>query len=82
MPVNTPVGGTVELRLESQSSWAIIQVIDIGIGIPEADLPYVFDRFYRVDDRTIAGERWFWAGVGDRSANYPGTWKKIVSQVK
>jgi two-component system, OmpR family, manganese sensing sensor histidine kinase len=45
----TPAGGTVWLRLESRSSWATIQVIDTGIGIPAADSPYVFDRFYRVD---------------------------------
>ena len=46
----TKAGGNIVLRtrLESNETLAI-SIIDDGIGIHDADLPHVFDRFYRAD---------------------------------
>ncbi|MBW4463190.1 MAG: HAMP domain-containing histidine kinase [Nodosilinea sp. WJT8-NPBG4] len=45
----TATRGEVALSLSHRLDRIIITVQDSGIGIPAADLPRVFDRFYRVD---------------------------------
>lgn len=43
----TPKGGQIQVNCRLEASQIILQVIDNGPGIPPADQPYVFDKFYR-----------------------------------
>ena len=43
----TPPGGRVEVRLQPEGDRIVLEVADTGVGIPEEDLPHVFERHYQ-----------------------------------
>lgn len=45
----TPENGEIKVALEDQGNKAAFTVSDNGMGIPDNELPMIFNRFYRVD---------------------------------
>lgn len=58
----TEPGGSVVVRLEVAEGGVCVAVKDTGIGVAEADLPKLFERFRQVDDRTE--RRFEGSGIG------------------
>ena len=65
---HTPPGGTVTVTAKENAGSTAITIADTGEGIPEAELPYIFERFRRATEYTKNG-----FGIGLAFA------KKVVS---
>jgi signal transduction histidine kinase len=58
----TPDGGEISVFVKDSPSEAVFVIEDTGTGIPESELPFIFERFYRADksrNRNTGG-----AGIG------------------
>jgi signal transduction histidine kinase len=58
----TPLGGSAAIRATGHPSRVVVTVSNTGDGIPDADLPHVFERFYRVEKSRDAARGG--AGIG------------------
>jgi len=45
----TPEGGSITIGVRNAKDAIVLTVADTGCGIAEADLPHIFERFYKVD---------------------------------
>jgi signal transduction histidine kinase len=56
----TPEGGNVAVRLRDVNGRVALEVSDTGVGIPDDELPLIFERFHRTDPSRADGG----AGLG------------------
>lgn len=75
----TPDGGAVTAEVYSRDGQAVVEVRDTGPGIPEGDLPHVFERFWRGRAASTVGGRGIGLAVVDELARAHGGAVSVAS---
>ena len=55
--------GEIQIKTSNAGNALIIEIIDNGIGIPKASIPYIFDKFYRVPTGNLHDVKGFGLGL-------------------
>ena len=76
----TPDGGSVTLSARQEDQRVAVRIADTGPGIPAADLPHIFDRFYRVD-KVRSRSKGAAAGEGSSTGSGAGLGLAIARQL-
>ena len=50
----SPGGGAININIEAIGEKAVVTIADHGLGMPKEQLPFIFDKFFRVDSSTTA----------------------------
>ncbi|WP_337020483.1 sensor histidine kinase, partial [Oceanobacillus massiliensis] len=61
---HTTEGGTVQVSVTNSSDALEVEVKDSGSGIPEEDLPFIFERFYKADKSRVRNKEKKGTGLG------------------
>ena len=64
----SPQGGEIRVNLEQTDGEIKVNVSDTGLGIPEKDIPHIFEKFYRADN--VSGNAIGGTGLGLAIAKY------------
>jgi signal transduction histidine kinase len=52
----TPSHGIIKITTRQEADHVVMRIKDNGVGIPAADAPHIFDRFYKVDKAHTVGK--------------------------
>ncbi|MFK8067569.1 MAG: ATP-binding protein [Gammaproteobacteria bacterium] len=79
---NTPKGGAISIALLPNDGQVTIEINDTGYGIPEKDLPYVFDRFYQQEkSRSKQGQSGLGLAIVKRIVELHNSQIKVISNL-
>jgi len=78
---HTPEGGTVSVSSIQDGRDVVLEISDTGVGIPEEDIPFIFDRFYQADkSRTNNKGAGLGLAIAQKIFNLHGAEIQVASQ--